>query len=143
MFDEINTLFMATPLLSGGLSLSSVQIGGVLASLGVIQLIFQFFIYPYIEHRICLLTSFKLACIGMAIIGISLPFLRDYALTLGDNVLSSSSLVSVLCILLCMLIVRMISYVLGYISILVLLNNSALHPSHLALVHGKQASVTL
>ena len=113
-------------------SLTSPQIGIILAYLGGVQLVFQIFLYPSLEKRIGLVNSFKFATIFMALACFALPFSRDFALTVQVN----DSLAQVLTVFVSLLTIRIIKTVFGYISVLVLVNNSCSDEAHLGLVHG-------
>ncbi|TPX60660.1 hypothetical protein PhCBS80983_g01618 [Powellomyces hirtus] len=114
-----------------GLGLSSRTLGIVLSITGVTQVFAQAILFPPCERRIGIKGCLKAACIMMAIFVVATGFVADFF-----PMTSFPSQVTVAVALAVMLIGRTIAIVFGYISIMILINNSAPSPSSLGTVHG-------
>ncbi|KAI8918605.1 major facilitator superfamily domain-containing protein [Powellomyces hirtus] len=114
-----------------GLGLSSRTLGIVLSITGVTQVFAQAILFPPCERQIGIKGCLKAACIMMAIFVVATGFVADFF-----PMTSFPSQVTVAVALAVMLIGRTIAIVFGYISIMILINNSAPSPSSLGTVHG-------
>lgn len=135
IYDEVLSLFVVTPVASGGLSMSSTELGLVLSSLGIAQIVSQIFIYPVVERSLGLVKTFRLSCVLMFIFSAMLPFVGDVARYLHDGrELHSRSLIFVL--LFFVLSGRTAAACFGYVSVMICVNDSCPDMRYLGMVHG-------
>ncbi|KAI8924177.1 major facilitator superfamily domain-containing protein [Entophlyctis helioformis] len=140
LFDEIYALFIASPLRAGGLQFSSFDMGVVLSLVGVSQVFGQLVLYPMAERRWGYVGCFKLASVIMIVFSLILPFVGDYARAVADDpvagVYSETQKLWVFVALMTVLSGRNIGSVIGFISVMVLVNDSAPGKHTLGTVHG-------
>jgi hypothetical protein len=135
IYDEVLSLFVVTPIASGGLSMSSTELGLVLSSLGIAQIVSQIFIYPVVERSLGLVKTFRLSCILMFIFSALLPFVGDVAKYFYDGrELHSRPLIFVL--LFFVLSGRTAAACFGYVSVMICVNDSCPDMRYLGMVHG-------
>ncbi|KAJ3179291.1 hypothetical protein HDU87_002900 [Geranomyces variabilis] len=128
LFDETLAIYAVSPRgpAQHGLELTSRVLGLVLAATGVLQVFAQVVLYPPSERRVGVLGCLKGACLGMAVFVVG-------AGCVGQMVDGAAATASVLGV---MLVGRTIAIVFGYISIMIMINNSAPTPAMLGTVHG-------
>ncbi|KAI8590308.1 major facilitator superfamily domain-containing protein [Geranomyces variabilis] len=128
IFDETLAIYAVSPrgAAQHGLELTSRVLGLVLAATGVLQVFAQAVIYPPCERRVGVLGCLKGACVGMAAFVVG-------AGCVGEMVDGAAATASVLGV---MLVGRTAAIVFGYISIMIMINNSAPTPAMLGTVHG-------
>jgi hypothetical protein len=115
--------------------MSSTELGLVLSSLGIAQIVSQIFIYPAVERSLGLVKTFRLSCILMFIFSTMLPFVGDVAKYLYDgHELHSRSLIFVL--LFFVLSGRTAAACFGYVSVMICVNDSCPDMRYLGMVHG-------
>lgn len=78
MYEEIYTLFVSTPIKSGGLGFTSFEIGFALSLTGFVQLFAQLVCFPPLEAWLGNVKLFKYASIGMIFFAGLLPFVSDF-----------------------------------------------------------------
>ncbi|KAH6573462.1 hypothetical protein BASA60_006010 [Batrachochytrium salamandrivorans] len=148
LFEEISALFVATPIASGGLQFTSFDMGIVLSLVGISQVFGQLVVYPIAERWWGCVGCFRAASIIMIFFSTLLPFVCDLARqVIGNSEMISTDPIAgdlytpnqkllVYVALMFVLAGRNISMVLGFISVLILVNDSAPGPSSLGTVHG-------
>ena len=138
IYDEVLSLFVVTPISLGGLSMTSTEMGFVLSSLGIAQIVGQLFCYPPVERRLGLVKSFRLASVMMIIFSLTLPFINNLARYLSDDhgQLSADGRALVYVVLLMNLTGRTIASCFGYISIIICVNDSCPDIRNIGMVHG-------
>ena len=139
IYEEVYALYVSEPLLKGGLELNSFEIGVILSFSGFIQFISQLFLYPRIERYFGLIGTFRLASILMVIFAIGLPFCTDYArylVSLHAGGYTSDDKTKVYILLSFLLAGKTLAAVIGYIPVIILVNDSAPSPGSLGTVHG-------
>ena len=139
IYDEVYALFVATPIALGGLQFSSFEMGAVLSLLGIVQVIGQLILFPIAERKYGLVGSLKLASVTMVIFSILLPFVGDLArhvVTSPDGLYTFTQKAIVFNALLFVLAGRNFGCVIGYIAVMILVNDSAPGKHTLGVVHG-------
>jgi hypothetical protein len=139
IFDEVFALFAVTPIEHGGLSFTASEVGFILSSLGIAQIISQIVCYPPLERILGLVKTFRLSCFLMIIFATILPFVNDAAKLLynaSDHSISFNSKVWIYVMLICVLSGRVVGCCLGYVSIMIIVNDSCLDTRNLGTVHG-------
>ncbi|KAJ3157517.1 hypothetical protein HDU86_003166 [Geranomyces michiganensis] len=128
LFDETLAIYAVSPRgpARHGLELSSRVVGIVLAVTGVLQVFAQAVLYPPCERRVGILGCLKGACVGMAVFVVAAGCVGEIV----DGEVRTAAVLGV------MLVGRTISIVFGYISIMIMINNSAPTPAMLGTVHG-------
>lgn len=150
LYEEVFALYLAEPLHKGGLSFSSLEIGTILSLSGLIQVISQLFLFPVFERKWGLLGTFRIAALLLALFSFLLPFTTDYALWIGSasdplqNPNQKNSQVYPLpfqkayvsIVLFTLLAGKTLATVIGYIPVIIFVNDSAPSPQSLGTVHG-------
>jgi MFS family permease len=139
IYEEVYALYVAEPLREGGLQFTSFDIGLILSLSGVIQIVSQVFIYPVVERRCGQKGTFRWAAILLVIFSIALPFCTDFArsiVTSPDGHYTSDQKVAVFAVLFVLLSGKTLASVMGYIPVIIFVNDSAPTPSSLGTVHG-------
>jgi hypothetical protein len=139
IFDEVLNLFVVTPLTSGGLSMSSTEMGFVLSSLGIVQILCQIFCYPVVERHLGLVKTFRLSAILMIIFTLLLPFVNDFTLSFltdSQGLLTAHSRAIVYLLLFFILTGKTIACCFGYVSVMICVNDSCPDMRSLGVVHG-------
>ncbi|KAJ3337670.1 hypothetical protein HDU91_001405 [Kappamyces sp. JEL0680] len=139
IYEEVYALYVAEPLRNGGLQFDSFDIGVVMSLSGIAQVISQLVCYPYFERKYGLLGTFRIAGWIMAVFSFALPFCTDYArsiVTNPDGVYSSEEKVKVFLLLFFLLAGKTLGCVIGYVPVIILVNNAAPTASSLGTVHG-------
>ncbi|TPX64960.1 hypothetical protein SpCBS45565_g05491 [Spizellomyces sp. 'palustris'] len=127
LYDETLSIFAVAPISAHGLGLTSQTLGLALTSAGVIQVFAQAVVYPPCEQRWGLGSCLKAAAVGMAVFVFGTGFVGD---------LTRKGRIGVVVGLVGCLVGRTVAIVFGYISIMIMINNSAPSPSTLGTVHG-------
>jgi hypothetical protein len=139
IYEEVYALYVAEPLREGGLQFTSFDIGFILSLSGVVQIISQIFIYPIFERRCGQKGTFKWAAILLVGFAFALPFCTDFArsiVTSSDGSYTSDQKAAVFGMLLFLLSGKTLASVLGYIPVIIFVNDSAPSPASLGTVHG-------
>ncbi|KAJ3321365.1 hypothetical protein HDV06_004350 [Boothiomyces sp. JEL0866] len=136
IYEEVYALFVAEPLSHGGLEFSSFEIGMELSLTGFSQVFSLLVIYPLLEKRWNKVQMFRYSCIMIAVFSIALPYCSDYARAIVDGYYTSNQKILIFALLQLVLIGKTIAAVLGYIPIMVLVNDSAPNSRSLGTVHG-------
>jgi MFS family permease len=139
IYEEVYALYVAEPLKVGGLQFSSFEIGLLLSFSGVVQIASQMFIYPACESRLGQLGTFKWAAIILAVFSFALPFCTDFArllVTSDDGTYTGNQKAIVFGMLLFLLSGKTLASVMGYIPVIIFVNDSAPSTSSLGTVHG-------
>jgi hypothetical protein len=137
IYDEVLALFVATPIISGGLSMKATELGMVMSALGVVQILVQWFCYSPIERSLGLVKTFRLSTLLMVLFSVTLPFINDVAKMLmgPDNVVPSTSRPMIFVLLLAVLTGRTIACCFGYVSVMIIVNDSCPDIRQLGLVN--------
>lgn len=144
IYEEVYALYVAEPLKAGGLQFSSFDIGTLLSMSGVIHLISQLIIFPILEAKLGLIKTFRAGAILMVFFAAMLPFCTDFIKTLlleipsshVENPYTPNQKNSLFALLLFVLAGKTLSSVLGYIPVIIFVNDSAPNPQSLGTVHG-------
>lgn len=139
MYEEVYALYVAEPLKAGGLQFTSFEIGLVLSLSGIVQLVSQLGIYPILERKLGLLNTYRLACVIMAVFSIALPFCTDFArsiVTSTDGIYTSGQKTAVFIMLFFLLAGKTFASVIGFIPVIIFVNDSAPSTKNLGTVHG-------
>ncbi|KAJ3007569.1 hypothetical protein HKX48_009049 [Thoreauomyces humboldtii] len=131
VFDETLSIYAVADPSAHGLGLSSRTLGTVLASAGVMQVFAQAVLYPFCERRVGFVGCFKAACVGMTVFVVAAGLVPN---VIGNP--AAEGQVPVALVLGVVLFGRTVAIVFGYISIMIMINNSAPAPSTLGAVHG-------
>ncbi|KAJ3181543.1 hypothetical protein HDU85_003485 [Gaertneriomyces sp. JEL0708] len=110
-----------------GLGLAPETYSLILTTTGATQLIVQALVYAPVERRVGVKGCVKIASIGMAVSVIGIGCVSD---------LRSRGRSTVIGVLAMWLVIRAVAIVFGFISIMILINNSAPSTKTLATVHG-------
>ncbi|KAJ3259687.1 hypothetical protein HK103_001948 [Boothiomyces macroporosus] len=136
IYEEVYALFVAEPLAHGGLEFTSFEIGMELSLTGFSQVFSLLVIYPLLEKRWSKIQMFKYSCIMIAVFSAALPYCSDYARAIVDGYYTPNQKILIFVLLQLILIGKTVSAVLGYIPIMVLVNDSAPNSRSLGTVHG-------
>eukprot|EP00842_Homolaphlyctis_polyrhiza_P005284 jgi/Hompol1/5757/HPOL_004681-RA len=139
LHEEIYALFLATAIASGGLQFTSFDMGVLLSLLGVAQTIGQLVIYPVIERRYGYVGTFRISAIIVFVFSVILPFVGDLAHAIvrsPDGSYTREQKYLVFGVLFCVLGFRVVGVVMGYVSVIVLVNDAAPGKHALGVVHG-------
>ncbi|KAI9098680.1 major facilitator superfamily domain-containing protein [Phlyctochytrium arcticum] len=137
IYDETLSIYAVAPLHASGLAISSQALGLVLTGAGVVQVLAQAFIYSPCERRFGLRWCFKIAAIAMTVFVVGTSFVGDLARKNNEgDALTERGRVAVIAVLALCLAGRTIAIAFGYITIMILINNSAPTPNTLGTVHG-------
>lgn len=139
-------MFVAQPLKDGGLQFNSFEIGTALSITGFVQLFAQQIIWPFMEHRMSNAKVVRYASLIMLIFSVLMPTCADYArfiVTNDDGVYTPEQKSAVFWLLLTVLsgktiasVLGKVSLKLGYIPVIILVNNSCPKNGSLGTVHG-------
>jgi MFS family permease len=139
IYEEVYALYVSEPLFKGGLELNSFEIGVILSFSGFVQFTSQILLYPRIERYLGLIGTFRLASVLMVVFAIALPFCTDYArylVSLHDGGYTQDDKIKVYILLSSLLAGKTLAAVIGYIPVIILVNDSAPTPGSLGTVHG-------
>jgi hypothetical protein len=139
IYEEVYALYVAEPFKSGGLQFTSFDIGLIMSLSGIIQVISQLVIYPIFQKKFGFVGAFYWAAILMSIFSFGLPFCTDFARYLGtsdDGIYESWQKYSVFILLFFLLSGKTLASVMGYIPVIIFVNNSSPTPNSLGTVHG-------
>ena len=141
MYEEVYALYIAEPLAKGGLAFTSLEIGTILSLSGIIQVVSQLIAFPLFEKRFGLLGTFRIASLLLSLFSFLLPFTTDFAFFLGAGQslpfsYTPSQKTSVSVLLLLLLAGKTVATVIGYIPVIIFVNDSAPNPQSLGTVHG-------
>jgi hypothetical protein len=138
IFDEVLALFVATPVHTGGLSMTAKEFGLIMSLLGIIQICIQIFAYPVFERKFGLIGTFRFAIVLMILSVPTIPCLNMLARYLTDTAgnLTVQNRLLIQAGLYVLLSIRLMSCCFGYVCVLILVNDSSPHPRNLATVHG-------
>ncbi|KAG0329474.1 hypothetical protein BGZ99_001860 [Dissophora globulifera] len=119
IFEEVYTLYAVTPVASHGLGWNAIQLSTSLASMGLVQLLLQFVVYPRLERRFSAVLLYRFAQLSYASLYIAFPLIRAFAVDESDlETGGQSSLVRYM--VLSMLVLKYTSSVLSYTSVMVM-----------------------
>ena len=138
IFDEVLALFVATPILTGGLSMTAKEFGLVMSSLGIIQIAIQLFVYPVVERWLGIVKTFRLS-VGMMILCVpTIPCLNILARYLADDkgIIADQNRFYIHAGLFVLLSLRLVSCCFGYVCAMILVNDSSPSLRCLGTVHG-------
>jgi hypothetical protein len=85
VFEEVYTLYAVTPLASHGLGWNAMQLSTSLASMGFVQLVLQFIVYPRLERRFSAVWLFRGAQLLYGCIYLAFPMIRKFAVDETDT----------------------------------------------------------
>lgn len=137
VYEETYALFVAEPLSAGGLQFTSFEIGLALSFTGFAQLFGQLLLYPYLELKMSKEGMFRLASLLICFFAIALPFCSNFAryVITGENYTEIQK-INVYILLQILLFGKTIASVLGYIPVMIMVNDSAPNDQSLGTVHG-------
>jgi hypothetical protein len=124
---------------AGGLQFNSFEIGSALSLTGFVQLFAQLVIWPMMEKRYSNIQILRMASVLMAVFSFALPFCHDYALTIissVNGVYTPNEKSAVYCALVALISGKTVASVLGYIPVIILVNDSCPPNGSLGTVHG-------
>jgi hypothetical protein len=138
IFDEVLAVFAATPVATGGLSMTAKEFGMVMSLLGIIQICIQVFAFPVIERKLGVVGTFRFAIVLMILSVPTFPCLNILAryLTEEAGILTDQSRLLIQVVLFVLLSIRLVSCCFGFVCSMILVNDSCPHPRNLATVHG-------
>ena len=124
---------------TGGLNLSSVQVGAAMSILGAIGITLQVLIYPRMNDKFGVLPLYRLFVYGFPIAYLLVPYLdliptRSEPPAAADGILFWLGLCSIL-------FIYTVSRVFVLPATMILVNNCSPHPSVLGTIHGVAGSV--
>ncbi|KAJ3321366.1 hypothetical protein HDV06_004351 [Boothiomyces sp. JEL0866] len=137
IYEETYALFVAEPLRAGGLQFTSFEIGLALSFTGFAQLFGQLLLYPYLEPKMSKEAMFRLASVLICFFAAALPFCSNFArYIITGEYYTDDQKIKVYILLQILLCGKTIASVLGYIPVMIMVNDSAPNDRSLGTVHG-------
>ncbi|CAO3567743.1 unnamed protein product [Mortierella alpina] len=128
VFEEVYTLYAVTPVSSHGLGWDAILLSTSLASMGLVQLLLQFVVYPKMERRFSAVLLFRVAQLMYACIYIAFPLIRAFAVD-EDDMETGGQIKRVRYLVMVGLVFKYVCSVFSYTSVMVMITNSS--PAHL------------
>ncbi|KAG0054512.1 hypothetical protein BGZ83_011106 [Gryganskiella cystojenkinii] len=128
VFEEVYTLYAVTPMVSHGLGWNATQLATSLASMGLVQLILQFVVYPRLERRFSAVLLFRVSQLLYCCVYLAFPMIRQFAVDELDME-HGGQIARVRYMVLAGLVFKYVCSVFSYTSVMVMITNSA--PAHL------------
>ncbi|KAG0329499.1 hypothetical protein BG004_002326, partial [Podila humilis] len=119
VFEEVYTLYAVTPMASHGLGWNAIQLSTSLASMGLVQLLLQFVVYPKLERKLSAVWLFRAAQLLYVCVYLSFPMIRQFLVD-EDLPETGGQITRVRYTVMCILVFKYACSVLSYTSVMVM-----------------------